>query len=868
MSPTACTLCGLPAAYPLLDDHGLPFCCPACREVHALLATNDGDGVQASSTHSSTPSLPACRSTITLPLSGMWCASCAWLIGETLGRAPGVQTAEVSFVQRQARVTYDPAQTDPQRLVRRVRGLGYRAALPGEKPHDEEESLWWRLLVCGVLVAHEMLASFAIYFRDALGLSSPDTEWMVNFFNWMGLLVAVPVILLLGLPVIRAGAASLARGRPNIHTLIAIGALAAFALSLRNLLTAQGRVYFETTAVLLFLVGIGHWLELRARKSGAEAVEQLLRQIPAEAALVTAEGEQRVPVERLARGARVRVRPGERFPADGLVATGRGDVDESLLTGEPEPVVRGPGERVLAGSVNLDAAFDVIVTAVGAETVAGQIGKLLHAALWRRAPVERLADRLAAWMTPAAVLLALAAFGFWSWQSGIETGLVNALSVLLIACPCALGIATPLTLWVGLGRAAEAGAILRSTAVLEGLAKVRRAFFDKTGTLTRLPIRLQAVATDGTDALRAPGASEVRGARAMESTTDFLARVIAVESLSEHPLARAIVDWKPEPGSWGLDAGSQLSAFSLQYPVASHQPPVTDFRALPGLGVAGIVNGSQVYVGSRALMDEAGLALGNALAERAASWQAAGLTVVYAGWDGRVQGIVGLGEQAREEAAMALHQLEALGVGVAVLTGDDAAAGRRWQQALGVPVLAEQRPEDKLAQLRAAGDGVLMVGDGINDGPALAAATVGIGLVQGSGVAHAAAEVILLNDDLRTIPWLIGLARQALGKVRQNLAWAFVYNLIGLALAVTGHMQPSIAALLMVMNSALVTWNGLRLRKAAILEEASRATRRANDPSTTLQQTNEASLLEVPIRSQAFIHTVTTHEDEAHRIAQ
>ncbi len=794
-SPTSCALCGLPTTYPIMNDAGAAFCCPACREVSALLAL---DSQSPTLPISQSTNLPIYQSTnlptsqpLTLSLAGMWCASCAWLIGETLRRSAGVQAAEVSFVQRQARVLYDPTQTDPQRLIRRVRGLGYRAALPGTAPHDEEESLWWRLLVCGVLVAHEMLASFAIYFRDWLGLSSPETEWMVNFFNWMGLLVAVPVILLLGLPVIRAGAASLVRGRPNIHTLIAIGALAAFALSLRNLLTMQGRVYFETTAVLLFLVGVGHWLELRARKSGAEAVEQLLQRIPAEALLVTPDGERRTPMDQLTRGARIRVRPGERFPADGLVATGRGDVDESLLTGEPDPVGRGPGERVLAGTINLDAAFDVIVTAVGAETVAGQIGKLLHAALWRRAPVERLADRLAAWMTPGAVLLALATFAFWSWRSGPEAGLVNALSVLLIACPCALGIATPLTLWVGLGRAAEAGVILRSTAALEGLARIRHAFFDKTGTLTQPPIRLLAVATDDGD------------------QDDFLARVVAVESLSEHPLAQAVVagirGQQTEGSGQEDEPASQPRASGLQL-------PASDFRALPGRGAVARINGSELAVGSRALMSEAGLALGDTLAQRAASWQADGLTVVYAGWDGRVRGILGLGEQVRPEAATALRQLQAMGIGVTVLTGDDAAAGRRWQQALGVPVLAEQRPEDKLARLRAAGDGVLMVGDGINDGPALAAATVGIGMVAGADVAQSAAEVILLNDDLRTIPWLIGLARQALGKVRQNLIWAFIYNLVGLALAVTGHLQPSIAALLMVANSALVTWNGLRLR--------------------------------------------------------
>ena len=252
VSPTACTLCGLPAAHPIRDEAGAAFCCPACREVSALLAADTHGGPRMAADHPQSTGLPIYQSTISqstifLSLAGMWCASCSWLIGETLERAAGVQTVEVSFVQRQARVVYDTAQTSPRRLTRRVAGLGYRAWLPGEQPYDEEESLWWRLLVCSVFLLHEMLASFAIYFRDALGLSSPDTEWLVNFFNWMGLLGAAPVILLLGLPVIRAGAASLVRGRPNIHTLIAIGALAAFALSMRNLLIEQGRVYFETT---------------------------------------------------------------------------------------------------------------------------------------------------------------------------------------------------------------------------------------------------------------------------------------------------------------------------------------------------------------------------------------------------------------------------------------------------------------------------------------------------------------------------------------------------------------------------------------------------------------------------------------------
>ncbi len=780
-----CTLCGLSTHHPLLDDAGHIFCCPACREVSMLLAEQDAAPAPSAIGNPKSEIL-------SLELGGLWCSSCSWLIGETLERAPGVEKAEVSFVQRQARVVYDPEKAEPRQLVKRVRRLGYRAWLPDDEPWDEEESLWYRLAICSVLVLHDMILSATIYGRDWLGWASADTEWLVNFFNWMSLMACIPVILLLGLPVIRAGLASLFRGRPNIHTLIALGATAAFILSLRNLLTGGGRVYFETTTVLFFLVAIGHYLEIKAQKSGTEAVDELFRQIPSEATRLTPAGEETVGIDELGRGMRVRVRPGERFPADGLVAEGRGDVDESLLTGEPLPVLRRAGDRVLAGTINLDGSFDVITTAVGAETVAGQIGRLLHQALWQRAPIERLADRLAAWMTPAAVLLALITFGFWTWRADAETGLVHALSVLLIACPCALGIATPLTLWVALGRAAGAGVILRSTAVLEGLAQIRHAFFDKTGTLTRRPIRLQAVLADGLD------------------EADLLARVAAIERRSEHPLAQALVQ-AANPVEMTQSEGN-----TIEKTLPNNQYPITNFRSLPGRGVTAEIDGEAVFVGSRHLMNEQRLEMSPSLRAQHQAWQQQGLSVIFAGWDGKVRGVLGLGESVRAEVSETLAGLSKLGIPVSILTGDDAQAGERWQRQLGIPVLAEQRPEDKLRVLQEAGDGVLMVGDGINDGPALAAATVGIGVVQGTDVAQAAADAILLSDDLRAIPWLVSLSQLAMHKIRQNLAWAFVYNLVGLTLAVCGLLQPSIAAVLMVLNSLLVTRNGLRLRNAAI----------------------------------------------------
>ncbi|NOX64025.1 MAG: cation-translocating P-type ATPase [Chloroflexi bacterium] len=789
----SCSLCGLPTYHPIHDDAGVAYCCPACREVSALLATDE-----AKPNSAPIASDLANAATASISLGGLWCPSCSWLIEESLQRANGVLDAEVNFIQREARIIYDPEIIDPKQAAKRVRRLGYRAWLPDERPYDEEEGMWNRLLINGLLVMQIMMMSFFIYGRDWLGLSSPETEWLTDFFNIILFVTSIPVMLMLGLPILRAGMASLIRGRPNIHTLIALGAFSAFALSVYHLWLGEGRVYFDTAAILLFLVSVGRWLEMRAQKTSSEAVERLYEKMPDEAVLVTPEGERRVPTHELQPGARVRVRPGERFPVDGIVAAGGGDVDESLLTGEPEPMARGVGDRVMAGTVSLDGGFEVIASAVGAETVAGQIGRLLHQALWQQAPIQRLADRLAAWMVPSATVLALLALGYWTYAVDFERGLIVALSVLLIACPCALGIATPLTLWLSVGRAARAGAILRNAGALERLASVTRAVFDKTGTLTRLPIRLQAMVAEEMD------------------ETEFWRRVAAAESFSEHPLAQAVVAGVARPTSAAREEQHHTRARSSSTETEEASPSlpqVSDFRALPGKGVTARVEGEQVWVGSRRLMVEQELTFPSSIEMKARAWQDAGFTVVYAGWNGRVRGALALGEDLRPEAEEALAELKALGLTVSALTGDDAAAGRRYEALLGIPVLAEQRPEDKLAYLEAAGEGALMVGDGINDGPALAAADVGVAVLHGADVARAAADAVLLNDDLRLVPWLVRLSRVTMRKVRQNLAWAFVYNIFGLGLAVSGHLQPAIAALLMVLSNLVVTTNALRLRR-------------------------------------------------------
>ncbi|MDX1377487.1 MAG: cation-translocating P-type ATPase [Anaerolineales bacterium] len=784
-SLSTCTVCGLTTMHPLTNGQGDVFCCPSCREVAALLAESPIVEAQQVTAEGRSED-------VTLTLGGMWCSSCAWLVGENLKRTKGVVAADVSYIQQQANLTFDASVTNPKKLKKRVRSLGYQATLPDEKPRDEEESFFTRLLISGVLVLHDMIVGAGIYLREAMGWVTPESQPLVDFFQVMMLVSAIPVLILLGLPILRAGFASLLRGQPNIHTLITIGTFSAFGLSLRNLIVGTGGQYFDTATMLIFLISVGRWLEMQAHKSSNKAVARLLDQIPDKATLVTADGDKVVGVAELRAGMRVRVRPGEKFPVDGLIATGEGDVDESLLTGEPRPVTHRSNDAVQAGTVSLDGSFEIIATAVGDSTTAGQIGRLLHEALWNRSPLERLADKLSAWMTPIALALGTIAFLFWESRAGLEEGLLVALAVLLIACPCALGLATPLTLWLSLGRAAESGVIMRSTAALERLAKVDKVFFDKTGTLTKLPMKVVDVFyRDGSKVAKMAERGKLHA-----SEQDFLQVIASVERESEHPLAKAIVEH-----------ASNLN-IELSKP--------NSFKALPGLGVVARRNNDEIVIGNERLIRQEQLIISDELKRQSETMRDDGQVVVYAGWDGQVQGLVGLGETVREEAKDVLHQLDSRGLSLSVLTGDEEQAGRRWQEALGVPVKAALTPDEKMSSL---GERTAMIGDGINDGPALAASTVGLAMNHGTDVARTAADIVLMRDDLRVVPWLFDLSKETMRRVRQNLGWAFIYNIIGVGMAMAGLMRPLWAALAMVMSSVFVTANAMRMNKYPLLDE-------------------------------------------------
>ena len=785
-SLTTCSLCGLTTLHPLTNERGGVFCCPSCKEVSALL--------EESPAKPNVLANEANAENVTLTLGGMWCSSCAWLVSEQLKRTNGVVNAEVSFIQQQANLTFDNTITNPKLLKKRVRSLGYQATLPNEKPRDEEESFYMRLLIGGVMVLHDMIVGTGIYARELFGWATPESQPLVDFFQVMMLITSIPVLILLGLPILRAGFASLLRGQPNIHTLITIGTFSAFGLSVYHLIVGHGGLYFDTATMLIFLVSVGRWLEMQAHKSSNKAVMKLLEQIPNTAIVVTADEDKTVNVADLKAGMRVRIRPGERFPVDGLIALGEGDVDESLLTGEPKPVPHHEGEAVKAGTINLDGSFEVIATAVGESTAAGQIGRLLHEALWARSPLERTVDKLSAWMTPAALALATIAFLIWNYISGFEQGLLVALSVLLIACPCALGLATPLTLWLSLERAAESGAILRSTASLERLAKIEKVFFDKTGTLSQLPMKVLGVES---------GKSHREASRwKVEDENLFLQVVASAENESEHPLAKAIVEY------------AKAQNIELIKP--------TSFKALPALGVAATLpplstfHSPQVYIGSAQLMSAQGLEMPQNISQQAEAWKEAGWVVVYAGWEGKVKGLIGLGETIRTEAKDVVTQLQSRGLELGVLTGDEIHAGERWQKTLGIPVQAALTPDEKMRRLS---QNAAMVGDGINDGPALAAATVGLAMNHGTDVARTAADIVLMRDDLNVIPWLIDLSRESMKRVRQNLGWAVIYNLIGVALAMAGLLQPVFSAFAMVASSIFITSNAMKMNKFPLLNE-------------------------------------------------
>ncbi|GBC87256.1 putative copper-exporting P-type ATPase V [bacterium HR12] len=709
-----------------------------------------------------------------LDVIGMTCGSCAARVEKTLNRFPGVE-ATVNFATGEAVVRLSDAAPTFEEVRKAVQERGYdiREHIDEtEAAARREERAWLRRL----LVAWPLgLATMA------LAMLRPEEAWA----RWAAFVMATPVQLYAGWPFLK-GAAIRAKARTaNMDTLIALGTLAAYLYSVWAHLTSLDELgtgamlphlYFESAAVIIAFIALGRWLEARAKGRASQAIKRLLEMGAKEARVLRNGKELKVPVDAVKPGWILKVLPGEKIPVDGRVLEGTAAVDESMLTGESVPVEKGPGDEVAGATVNTDGVLVIEATRVGQDTALAQIARLVAEAQGSKAPIQRLADKVSGVFVPIVMAIAAVTGVVWYAIEGtLEGALVPAVAVLIIACPCALGLATPAALMVGTGRGAQMGILIRGAEILERSRSVDTVVFDKTGTMTEGRMRLVDVF----------------------GCVETLERAAAVETGSDHPIARAIVEGARERG--------------VEIPAAR------DFRTVAGLGARARVGDDEVIVGRRSFLEEEGFRVPPSIELAAERFEAEGKTVVWAGWGGVVAGVLAVADTLKPGAADAIRALHGMGIQVAMLTGDNRVTGEAIARQVGIDrVIAEVRPEGKVEEIRrlqAEGRVVAMVGDGINDGPALAQADLGIALGTGTDVAIEASDITLIRGDLAGVVTAIRLARRTFRTIQENLVWAFAYNVAAIPLAAAGLLNPIIAAAAMAASSVSVLTNSLRLRR-------------------------------------------------------
>jgi len=721
---------------------------------------------------------------VELGLKGMTCSSCAARIEKTLSKQPGVYNASVNFAAETATVEYNSSETDVKNLIKTVQNIGYDAYEKTETNVDREKQEREReIKTLGHLVVISAILSAPLVISMVLRIMGKPGGILDN--PWFQIVLSSPVQFVIGYRYYKGAYHNLKNGTANMDVLIAMGTTAAFFYSLYNVFTQpmemiHNYLYFEASAVIITLITLGKYLEAVAKGRTSEAIKKLMGLQAKTARVIRNNQEIDIPVEQVEVGDIVVVRPGEKVPVDGKIVEGYSSVDESMLTGESIPVEKKKGDEVVGATLNKTGTFKFEATKVGKDTALAQIIRMVEDAQGSKAPIQKLADQISGVFVPVVIVIAAISFGVWYFIFGNFTaGLINAVSVLVIACPCALGLATPTSVMVGTGKGAENGVLIKGGEHLERAHKIKAIVLDKTGTITK----------------GQPEVTDIVSLGDMKPE-DILAFAAICEKNSEHPLGEAIVNKAKDKNS-GI-------------------PDPENFEAIPGHGIYSKIKGSEIYFGNRRLMSSRNLPI-EGIENLLVELEDEGKTAMIMAIDGRIEGVVAVADTVKEHSQQAIEELKHLGLEVWMITGDNKRTADAIARQVGIEhVLAEVLPENKaqeVEKLKKQGKLTAMVGDGINDAPALAAADVGIAIGTGTDVAMEAADITLMSGDLRGIVTAIKLSRATMRNIKQNLFWAFIYNSVGIPFAALGFLSPAIAGGAMAFSSVSVVTNALRLRR-------------------------------------------------------